>query len=107
VIARITLPAANNNGIAIDYDTNTVYVLVQGGVAEINGSTNKVAGELPVNFGTGSLAYNPSTHLLYGASPRVKDRGSLLGADIRTGAVVANISLDTGPTAWRSTQRRE
>jgi hypothetical protein len=68
-----------------------VYVLVSGGVAEINGSTNKVVGELPLNFGPGSLAYNPSTHVIYG-SPE-NGRGGLVGADVRTGAIVANVSL--------------
>jgi hypothetical protein len=91
VIARIALPAANSNGIAVDYKTSMVYVLVSGGVAEINGSTNKVVGELPLNFGPGSLAYNPSTHIIYG-SPENGYR-SLVGADVRTGAIVANVSL--------------
>jgi YVTN family beta-propeller protein len=91
VIARITLPANDNNGIAIDSNTNMVYVLVEGGVAEINGSTNTVVGKLPLNFGPGSLAYNPSTHIIYG-SPE-NGYGGLVGADVRTGAIVANVSL--------------
>ncbi len=91
VIARIQLPASSNNGIAIDYNANLVYVQVEGGVAEINGTTNKVVGELPLNFGPGSLAYNPSTHVIYG-SPETGN-GSIVGADVRTGSVVANISL--------------
>jgi DNA-binding beta-propeller fold protein YncE len=98
VLARITLPANNSNGIAIDYNTNTIYVLVEGGVAEINGSTNKVVGELPLDFGPGSLAYDPSTHIIYGSpetvgGPQQTPRGSLIGADVRTGSIVANISL--------------
>jgi len=91
VIANITLPASSNNGIAVDDNTNMVYVLVDGGIAEVNGSTNKVVGELPVNFGYQSLAYNPSTHVLYG-SPETQ-AGGLVGVDARTGAIVANISL--------------
>jgi YVTN family beta-propeller protein len=94
VIAVVTLPADNNNGIAIDYNTNMIYVLVQGGVAEVNGSTDKVVGELPLNIGAGSLAYNPSTHLIYGSS--VTGNGTLIGADVTTGSIVANISLGYG-----------
>jgi YVTN family beta-propeller protein len=93
VMAKITLPASSNNGIAIDYKTNMVYVLVQGGVAEIDGSTNKVVGELPLNFGPGSLAYDPLTHTIYGSPQKTLENGSLVGADVRTGAIVANISL--------------
>lgn len=91
VTARVLLPASDNNGIAIDYNTNMVYVLVEGGVAEVNGTTDKVVGELPLDFGAGSLAYDPSTHIIYG-SPQTGN-GSLVGADVRTGSVVANISL--------------
>lgn len=88
VIASVPLPAANNNGIAIDYNTDMVYVSVEGGIAEINGTTNKVTGELPLDFGQ-SLAYDPSTHTIYGSSGNM----DLVGADVRTGSVVANISL--------------
>ena len=44
VIAVVALPADDDNGIAIDYNTDMIYVLLQGGVAEVNGSTNKVRG---------------------------------------------------------------
>ncbi len=91
VIATIAMPAANDNGIAVDYSTGMVYVLVSGGVAEINGSTNEVVGELPLNFGPGSMAYDPATHVIYG-SPETGS-GRLLGADVRTGSIVANVSL--------------
>jgi DNA-binding beta-propeller fold protein YncE len=91
VVARIMLPAASSNGIAIDQNTSMVYVVVSGGVAEVNGSTNKVVGELPLNFGPGSLAYNPSTHIIYGSPEDGHD--DLVGADVRTGVIVANVSL--------------
>lgn len=92
VIATVTLPGDNNNGIAIDLQTGMVYVLVDGGVAEVNGSTNRVVGELPLNFGPGSLAYDPVTHVIYG-SPESLGNSSLVGADIQTGLIAANISL--------------
>ncbi len=97
VIATVTLPASSNNGIAIDYNTNVVYVLVQGGVAEVNGSTNKVVGELSLDFGAGALAYDSAKRIIYGSGPGQMANGStsggLLGVDVRTGSVVANISL--------------
>ncbi len=95
VIAHIILPAANNNAIAFDYNANMIYVLVEGGVAEIDGSTNKVVGELPLNLGPGALAYDPSTHVIYGSSPPQPQNmnQSLVGVDVRTGSIVANISL--------------
>ncbi|MGP8124842.1 MAG: YncE family protein [Nitrososphaerales archaeon] len=88
VVARIDLPGANNNGIIIDDGSDMVYVLVAGGVAEVNGTTNKVAGEIPIDLGPGSLAYDPSTHTLYGSQ-----ESTLVGANAQTGAVVSNISL--------------
>lgn len=94
VIARVTLPASSNAGIdnagiAVDYNSGTVFVSVQGGVAEVNGTTNTVIRELPLNFG--SLAYNPSTHTIYG-SPE-SGNGSLVGVAVQTGSVVENVSL--------------
>lgn len=97
VIAKVALPASSNNGIAIDYDSGTVYVLVEGGVAIVNGSTDKVIGELRLDFGPGALAYDPATHILYGSEGGLSENGtmggSLVGVDVRTGSVVANISL--------------
>ena len=94
--ANITLPS-RPSGIAIDYSTGTVYVGVTGGVEEINGSTNQIMGELHLGL-DGSLAYNPSTHIIYGLSGNGYLSGqegleSLAAVDVRTGAVVANISL--------------
>jgi hypothetical protein len=96
VITTVALPASNFNGIvpdddeiAIDYSANIVYVSVQGGIAEVNGSTNTVVGELPL--GLGPLAYDFYSGILYGAV-----NGTLVGADVRTGQVVANISLGYG-----------
>lgn len=89
VVAMVTLPADFNSGIAIDNRTGMVYVLVQGGVAEINDTTNTVVGELPISFGFRSIVYDSSTGTLYG-SP---GSGYLIGVDARTGAVTANISI--------------
>lgn len=96
LIANITLPS-RPGGIAIDYSTGTVYVAVSGGVEEINGSTNQIVGELRLGLG-GSLAYNPSTHIIYGLSGNGYLSGnegleSLTAVDVRTGSVVVNISL--------------
>jgi len=90
VVARIALPADDNNGIAVDPNTNMVYVLVEGGITEVNGATNKVVGELHLNFGPGSMAYDPSNLMIYGSK---EGYGSLIGADVRTGNVVWNVSL--------------
>jgi len=94
VIANITLPGTALGGIAMDDNANIVYVSVSGEVAEINGSTNAVVGKLPLDFS--SLAYNPSTHIIYGFS--AAHEGLLIGADVRTGSIVANISV--GPPGW-------
>jgi len=101
VMTKISLPAGSNGGIAIDYNTNMVYVSVEGEVAEINGSTNMVVGELPLNSPLGALAYDPHTRVLYGSEgPNpgpLGHNGSLVGVDVRTGSVVANISLGYRP----------
>lgn len=94
VIARVTLPASSNAGIdnagiAVDYNSGMVFVSVQGGVAEVNGTTNTVVRELPLSFG--SLAYNPSTHTIYGSLE--SGNGSLVGVAVQTGSVVENVSL--------------
>lgn len=99
VIANIKLPGISG-GIAIDSSTDTVYVGFQGGVAEINGSTDSVVGELP--FGIGYLAYDPDTHVLWGAEgltyyntpPPGSPVSSLVEVDVLTGSIVANLSLD-------------
>jgi len=96
LIANITL-SSRPSGIAIDYSTGTVYVAVSGGIEEINGSTNQIAGKLRLGLG-GSLAYNPSTHIIYGLSGNrylsgLEGLQNLAAVDVRTGSVVANISL--------------
>jgi YVTN family beta-propeller protein len=91
VVARITLPAANNNGIVIDDNTSLVYVLVAGGVAVVNGTSNKVVGEFPLDFGAGSLAYDQSTHVIYG-SPQTGN-ASLVGFNVQTGKIVMSTQL--------------
>ena len=109
LLATIVLPGSSNSGIAIDPGTDVIYVSVagcinrvnatnscnanppptqEGGIVEINGTTNTIMGELHHPVGVGDLAFNPSTHILYGYS------SSLLAIDVRTGSVVANISLN-------------
>jgi hypothetical protein len=92
VVATVTLPSAFNGGIAIDYKTGTVYVLVQGGIAVINGTSNKVVGEIPINFGYRSIAFDSSTDTIYGSAETIGS-GSLIGVDSHTGKVTANVSI--------------
>jgi len=89
VVARVTLPSASNSGISIDYKTGMVYVLVQNGITEINGTTNQIAGELPINFGYRSIAYDSSTDTIYGST----GSGSVIGVDSHTGKVTGNVSI--------------
>jgi len=94
VVARVTLPAGSSSGIAIDCKTGTVYVLVEGGIVVVNGTTNAVVKELPVDFG--SIVFDSSTDILYGSpetNPFVSDSGFLVGVDARTGAIRANVSI--------------
>jgi hypothetical protein len=94
-VANITLPGAALGGIAIDDRAKAVFVSVHGEVAEIDASTNSIVGGFPFDV-TGPLAYNPSTHVIYGYS--ATHGRFLVGADVRTGTIVANISV--GPTGW-------
>jgi hypothetical protein len=94
-VANITLPGGALGGIAIDDKANAVFVSVHGEVAEIRASTNSIVGEFPFDV-TGPLAYNPSTRVIYGYS--AAHQRFLVGADVRTGTMVANISV--GPTGW-------
>lgn len=97
VVARIKLPSMPS-GIAVDDTTNMVYASVSGGIEEINGSTNKVAGELRLGVG-GPLAIDSSTHIIYGAtgnealSQGIPPYDALAGVDVLTGSVVANVSV--------------
>jgi len=93
VVARVTLPASSNSGIAIDYKTGTVYVLIEGGVAVVNGTTNTVIKELSANFGYRSIAFDSSTDTLYGSPETQYPTGYLVGVDARTGAINANVSI--------------
>ena len=94
VVARVALPADNNNGIAIDSNTNTIYVLTTGGVVEVNGTSNQIVAQLPFDFGPGTLAYDPSNRVVYGFIGG--GNGSLVGVDVQTGKVVLNVSLGFG-----------
>lgn len=96
VVARVTLPNSSNAGIAIDYRTGMVYVLVQGGIAVINGTSNSLIRELPADFGFRSIAFDAATDTIYG-SPETAvlagHAGNLIGVNAQTGAVTANISI--------------
>jgi hypothetical protein len=94
-VANITLPGGALGGIAMDDKANAVFVSVHGEVAEIDASTNSIVGGFPFDV-TGPLAYNPSTRVIYGYS--AAHAHFLVGADVRTGMVVANISV--GPPGW-------
>jgi hypothetical protein len=105
-----TLPYSSD-GIAIDSNTNMVYVGVANqtaaGLAEINTSiansggagngelgktgnlTNEVVRVLPVQL-YGPMAMDSSTHVIYGIALGPK----LEGVNVLTGAVVASVSLD-------------
>jgi hypothetical protein len=88
IVATIKLPAGSENGIAVDYQTHVVYVSVDGGVVEVNGTTDQIVGELHPDLGYGTLAYDQATHVLYGSA-----NDTLLGIDVQTGSLVANVSL--------------
>ena len=97
VIANVALLGNNtggiiNAGLAVDLGTGTVYASVQGEVVEVNGSTNAVVGDIPLNLGT--LAFDYATHVLWGTDIQA---GSLVGVDVKTGSIVANVSLGFSP----------
>ena len=86
VVVTIALPASGVSGIATDYSTHMVYVLVEGGIVEVNGSTDQVVRELPINLR--AMDYDVITHTIYGSQDQ-----NLVGVDVDTGAIVANLSL--------------
>ena len=95
VVARIVLPS-RPIGITVDDSTNMVYASVSGGIEENNGSTNKVAGALALDFAR--LAVDSATHILWGTQMLdvvrgTPQNGSLVAVDLRTGSVIANISF--------------
>ena len=121
VIATITLPGTPQSGIAVDPKTDMVYVPVygcvneanvsnscdsssgstrRGGIIQIDGRTNAVVGEFPIDVGR--LTIDPNTGVLYGASsanvgPNANGSGYLLAIDDRTGSILANTSLGAIP----------
>jgi len=99
VVANVTMPSGSS-GVVVDPITGMVFVSVQGGIAEVNGSTNVLVRELHLNSPVGALAFNPSTDTIYGSAGLVVPfggNGSLIGLDVRTGSVVANVSLGYPP----------
>jgi len=105
VLATVPLPADNNGGsinagLAIDASTGTVYASYQGGVAELNVSTNTLVGELPYNFGT--LAVDSTTNDLWGTTsqgggPDSGLSGHLVKVDLTTGSMVASVPVGFEP----------
>jgi hypothetical protein len=105
IIANVSLPAKNlggivNAGLTIDYITGIVYASVEGQVVEVNGSTNSVVGQLRLSLGT--LAVDSATHTLWGTqiralSPAMHSNGSLIGVDVLTGSVLANVTVGFAP----------
>lgn len=101
-VANVSLPSGAS-GVVVDPTSGTVFVSVQRGVVEVNGSTNAIIGQFPLDSYPGALAYNPSTDTLYvptgGLGPvgSIDLNGSLIGFDVRTGSVVANVSLSFLP----------
>jgi hypothetical protein len=97
VVATVPLPENNtggsaNAGLAIDPSTDMVYATTQGEVVEVNGSTNTVVGALPLSLGT--LAFDPATGMLWGTE---QGHRTLVEVDVRTGSVVANVSIGFPP----------
>lgn len=93
VVATVPFPENNNGGsvnagIAIDNRTDTIYVTVQGEVLEVNGSTDKLVGELPLSLGT--LAFDPATGMLWGTQPF---HSRIVEVNIGRGSIVANVSV--------------
>jgi len=96
ILANITLPAGdefagNQDNIAIDSASNVIYVSVQGEIAEINGSTNSLLGEIDVPLQT--LAYDPITNVLWGTVSYSSDGPAIIGVDARTGQMTADLRL--------------
>lgn len=103
-IATVPFPANNtggliNAGLAIDTSTDTVYASVAGEVLEVDGSTNTLVGEIPLPLRT--LAFDSATHELWGTMFQEQgpgpQNGSLVGFDVSTGAVLANVSVGFAP----------
>lgn len=104
VMANVALPANNTGGLVIagltiNINTDMVYASVQGGVVEVNGSTNKFVGE--IHLGVGTLAIDSATNELWGTvfgnQGPGSQNGSLVGLDAGTDSVLANVSLGFAP----------
>jgi hypothetical protein len=120
LIDTITLPGTVEFGIAVDTRSNTVFVPVagctnevnatnscdsngtgsqKGGIVEIDGNTDSIIGEIPINVER--LAIDPNTGLLYGVNGNLNfgsnSSGSLLAIDESSGSLVSNTSLGAEP----------
>ena len=95
VVATVPLPENNTGGsLTIDTSTDIVYAAVQGEVLEVNGSTNTVVRGLPLSLG--NLAFDPATGMLWGTE---LSHSGVVEVNVRTGSVVANISVAFDPLA--------
>ncbi len=112
VVAKISLPATPDYGMAVDLKENTIFVplsgctnvpnasnscnapgagLTKGTIAEVDGSTNTIARVLP--FDVRTVAMNPTRDMLYALGGA---GGTFLAIDARTGSLVSNLSLGMG-----------
>jgi len=106
IIANVTLPAKDpevivNPGLAVDTSTGMVYASVSGEIVEVNGTTNQVTRELPMNLY--ALAVDSATDELWGTqvrplAPNPPENGSLVAVNLLTGSVIKNLSVAIEPT---------
>ena len=121
LIDTITLPGTSEFGMAVDAQNDIIYVPVSGctneinvtdscippgaaskgaDIVEIEGSTNSIVGEIPINVER--LAVDPSSGTLYGVGGEElglsgSDMGYILAIRESTGSVIANTSLNGYP----------
>lgn len=112
-IETITLPGSPADGwgpIAVDSESNMIYVSTWGctneanvsnscqgyssippwGIVEIDGLDNKIVGRIPVSVDL--LTVDSSTGILYGTTGTI-----LLAIDERSGSIIGNLSLGASP----------
>jgi DNA-binding beta-propeller fold protein YncE len=83
-----TVPIADARCLALNSQTNRVYVATDTGVTVVDGQTHSILGEYPVAGGAEAVAVNPLTNRLYVAGD---DARQLLVLDAATGTQVGVI----------------
>ncbi|HUW14846.1 MAG TPA: YncE family protein, partial [Anaerolineae bacterium] len=86
VIASV--PIEDVRCLAVDPQANRIYVATDTGVTVLDGQTNTVLQQFPIDGGTRAVAVNPQTNRLYVAGGAVRD---LLVLNATTGAQLAVI----------------